>query len=64
MVQTDIYYWYGLTAAAYIVTCWVFSVVRGVHNCGTPKERRAYINAGNDLSLWHCSVAICIKSTE
>ena len=43
MVQTDLFYWYGVTAAAYIVTCWVFSVVRGVHNCGTPKERRAYI---------------------
>jgi AraC-like DNA-binding protein len=43
MVQTDLFYWYGLTAAVYIVTCWVFSVVRGVHNCGTPKERRDYI---------------------
>ena len=43
MVQTDSIYWYGVTAAVYLVTCWVFSVVRGVHNCGTPKERRAYI---------------------
>ena len=28
---------------AYVVTCWVFSAVRGFHNCGTPKGRRAYI---------------------
>lgn len=28
---------------AYVVTCWVFSAVRGFHNCGTPKERRDYI---------------------
>ena len=43
MMETDNYYWYGLAAAVYIVTCWTFSVVRGVHNCGTPKERRDYI---------------------
>jgi AraC-like DNA-binding protein len=43
MVQTDSTYWYGVTAAVYIATCWIFSVVRGIHNCGTPKERRAYI---------------------
>jgi hypothetical protein len=43
MIETDNYYWYGLAAAVYIVTCWTFSVVRGVHNCGTPKERRDYI---------------------
>ena len=39
----DKYYWYGIAAAVYIVTCWVFAVVRAVHNCGTPKERRDYI---------------------
>ena len=43
MIQTDPYYWYGVTAMAYIVTCWVFSAIRGFHNCGTPKERRDYI---------------------
>lgn len=43
MIQTDIFYWYGVAATVYIVTCWVFSVVRGIHNCGTPKERRDYI---------------------
>lgn len=43
MIQTDSTYWYGVTAAAYLLSCWFFSVVRGVHNCGTPKERRAYI---------------------
>ena len=43
MIQTDCFYWYGLAAAVYIVTCLVFSAVRGIHNCGTPKERRNYI---------------------
>ena len=43
MILTDIYYWCGVTATAYVVTCWIFSVVRGIHNCGTPKERRDYI---------------------
>lgn len=43
MILTDFYYWYGVTAAVYIVTCWVFSAVRGIHNCGTPKESRSYI---------------------
>ena len=43
MIEDDKFYWYGIAAAVYIVTCWVFSVVRAVHNCGTPKERRDYI---------------------
>lgn len=43
MIQTDLFYWYGVAAAVYIVTCWVFSAVRGLHYCGTPKERRDYI---------------------
>jgi len=43
MIETDRYYWYGVAAAVYLVTCWVFAIVRAVHNCGTPKERRAYI---------------------
>ena len=42
-MMEDKFYWYGIAAAVYIVTCWVFSVVRAVHNCGTPKERRDYI---------------------
>lgn len=43
MIHTDIYYWYGLSAMVYVITCWIFSAVRGFHNCGTPKERRDYI---------------------
>ena len=39
IMMEDKFYWYGIAAAVYIVTCWVFSVVRAVHNCGTPKER-------------------------
>lgn len=27
----------------YLVSCWIFSAVRGIHNCGTPKGRREYI---------------------
>lgn len=43
MIDTNSYYWYGVTAVIYIVTCWMFSAVRAFHNCGTPKERRDYI---------------------
>ena len=43
MIYTDSFYWYGVTAMIYIVTCWIFSTVRGIHNCGTPKDRRDYI---------------------
>jgi hypothetical protein len=43
MVQTDNYYWYGIAAAVYLVTCWVFSAVRTGHNCGVLHERQEYI---------------------
>ena len=43
MIETNNYYWYGVTLAVYIVTCLMFSAVRAFHNCGTPKERRNYI---------------------
>lgn len=43
MFYTDNYYWYGVAAAIYVVTCWIFAAVRGIHNCGTPKEKRDYI---------------------
>ena len=43
MIETNNYYWYGVAAAVYIVTCMMFSAVRAFHNCGTPKERRDYI---------------------
>ena len=42
MIYSDNYYWYGMAAAIYVVTCWIFAIVRGIHNCGTPKERRDY----------------------
>ena len=29
IMMEDKFYWYGIAAAVYIVTCWVFSVVRG-----------------------------------
>lgn len=43
MFYTDNYYWYGVAAAIYVATCWIFAAVRGIHNCGTPKENRDYI---------------------
>ncbi len=43
MIETNSYYWYGVTMAVYLVTCWMFSAVRAFHHCGTPKERRDYI---------------------
>jgi hypothetical protein len=43
MLQTDATYWYGLSAAAYIVTCWLFAAIRYYHTCRAPKEHRSYI---------------------
>lgn len=37
------FYWFGISATVYIVTCWLFSVIRIFHTCQQPKERRAYI---------------------
>lgn len=43
MIETERFYWYGIAAAVYLMTCWMFSIVRAFHHCGVPKERRAYI---------------------
>ena len=43
MQQIENFYWFGLSAAIYMVTCWCFSVIRWFHTCQTPKERQNYI---------------------
>lgn len=60
MIENEKYYWYGIMAAVYITTCLVFSVVRGNHNCGTPKERRAYIwpDRKMQVMIYLCSLVL------
>ena len=60
MIQTDIYYWSGVTAAIYLTTCMAFSAIRGIHNCGTPKERRDYIWPDRKMQVfvYLCSIVI------
>jgi len=43
MIHLENYYWYGLAAMAYLITCWVFVAVRWFHTCQAPKEHHAYI---------------------
>ena len=60
MILTDNYYWYGLTALAYIVTCWMFAAVRHFHHCNTPKERRDYIwpDAKMQTRIYLCATVL------
>ena len=57
MIQSDNIYWYGVSATVYIVTCWVFAVVRWFHTCRAPKERRAYIWPDRKLQVIIFSMA-------
>lgn len=43
MTHLENYYWYGLAACTYLVTCWVFVAVRWFHTCQAPKEHHSYI---------------------
>ena len=43
MIHSDNIYWYGISAATYIVTCWIFIVVRWFHTCRAPKDQHSYI---------------------
>ena len=60
MILSDDYYWYGLSALAYIVTCWMFSAVRHFHHCNTPKERRDYIwpDAKMQVRIYLCGTVL------
>jgi len=42
MIEEAYYYW-GISATIYIVTCYIFSAVRWFHTCDKPKESHAYI---------------------
>ena len=41
MIETNNYYWYGVAAAVYIVTCMMFSAVRAFHN--SERAQRLYL---------------------
>ena len=37
------YYYYGVAATVYIVSCWMFAAVRWWHTCNSPKYHRPYV---------------------
>ena len=51
MIEMEDYYWYGLSAMLYLVTCWLFVAVRYFHTCQAPKERRTYIWPDRELQI-------------
>ncbi len=59
-VQTEHFYWYGLAAITYLVTCYVFSAVRWFHTCNAPKERRTYIWPDRKLQVSIYLCATCL----
>lgn len=54
------YYWYGLAMAAYVLTCWFFSVMRVFHTCQQPKEHWAYIWPDRKLQVIIYLMATCL----
>lgn len=37
------YYYYGVAATAFIVSCWMFAAIRIWHTCNSPKHHRSYV---------------------
>lgn len=59
MIEQD-FYWFGVSMAAYILTCWVFSAMRTFHTCQQPKEHRAYIWPDRKLQAIIYMMATCM----
>ena len=38
-----VYYYYGVAATAFIVSCWMFAAIRIWHTCNSPKHHRSYV---------------------
>lgn len=60
MMCTDNFYWYGVSAAAYLVTCWVFAGVRWFHTCRAPKERHSYIWPDRKMQVFFYLLGTCL----
>lgn len=58
MAQNDNFYWYGVAATAYIVSCWLFVVIRWFHTCRAPKERHSYIWPDRKLQVIIYSMSV------
>ncbi|MCR4920925.1 MAG: AraC family transcriptional regulator [Bacteroidaceae bacterium] len=43
MIHTENIYWYGIAAAIYLTSCWMFAVIRWFHTCQEPKERHDFL---------------------
>lgn len=60
MMCTDNFYWYGVSAAVYIATCWIFAVVRWFHTCRVPRERQSYIWPDRKMQITVYLLATCL----
>lgn len=54
------YYWYGISMACYILSCWFFSIMRIFHTCQQPKEHRSYIWPDRKLQAIIYMMATCM----
>ena len=43
MIYLNDIYWYGIAAAAYLTSCWVFAAIRWFHTCQAPKESHDFL---------------------
>ena len=51
MIQTENFYWFGVSAAVYLTTCWMFAAVRWFHTCREPKDRHDYLYPDRKLLI-------------
>jgi AraC-like DNA-binding protein len=45
------YYYYGMAATVFIVSCWIFAAVRVWHTCNSPKYHRPYLWPDRKLQI-------------
>ena len=43
MEKMSLFYWYGVSATVYMITCWMFAITRWFHTCHAPKNQRSSI---------------------
>ena len=60
MLLTENYYWHGIAANVYLISCWLFAVIRWFHTCRAPKDRHEYIwpDRKMQVTFFCCSVVL------
>ena len=43
MSELNDIYWFGIAAAIYLMSCWMFAAIRWFHTCQAPKESHDYL---------------------